>query len=73
MLIQRDIQNAAFAEPLHHTDEAELAKKPEACTDTEPSRLLKVGKHRPFRPFRAIQMTGDGPAASEMVIQGRMP
>lgn len=28
-------------------------------------------RHNPFRPFPAIKLIGEGPTASEMVIQGR--
>lgn len=35
-------------------------------------KLLQAGKHQPFKPFHAIRMAGDGPTASEMVIQDRL-
>lgn len=72
MIVQREISDAALAELLDRIDEAVLAKALEPYMKNDGPRLLKVGKHRPFRPFRAIRMTGDGPTASEMVIQGRM-
>jgi hypothetical protein len=27
----------------------------------EKPRLMKMGKHRPFKPFKAIRMKGEGP------------
>jgi hypothetical protein len=35
-------------------------------------KLLQVGKQRPFKPFKAIKMIGNGPTASEMVLQDRL-
>jgi hypothetical protein len=72
MLVQREVRDFILAELLQRIDEAELAKVLEPYMKYEKPRLLKKGKHRPFKPFKAIRMTGEGPAASEMVIQGRM-
>jgi len=38
---------------------------------TPKRRLLQKGERRPFKPFKAITMKGEGPSALEMVIQGR--
>jgi hypothetical protein len=35
-------------------------------------RLLQRGTQKPFKPFKAITMKGEGPTASEMVIQDRI-
>ncbi|MDM8524454.1 hypothetical protein QUF80_13885 [Desulfococcaceae bacterium HSG8] len=71
MMIQREMRNADLARLLCRIDEAELAKALEPYIKNDEPRLLKIGKHRPFRPFRAVRMTGAGSSASEMVIRGR--
>ncbi len=43
-----------------------------AWTQTPPGRWLQRGSHKPFKPFKAVKMRGEGPSASEMVIQDRM-
>jgi len=72
MIVQREMGDFALAELLQRIDEADLAKALELYMDRNEPRLLKVGKHRPFKPFKAIRMSGTGPTASEMVTQGRM-
>ena len=56
---------------LRSMDENELARALERyMPENEPSRL-KVGEHKPFKPFKPIAMKGEGPTASEMVVQDR--
>jgi hypothetical protein len=50
-------------ELLKHAKESTTALKL-PTVDRQPRR-------NPFRPFPAIKLTGEGPTASEMVIQGR--
>jgi hypothetical protein len=38
---------------------------------TPPGRWLQRGTQKPFKPFKAVTMRGEGPTASEMVIQDR--
>lgn len=70
-MIQREMRNPDLARLLCRIDEAELARALESYIKNDEPRLLKVGKHRPFRPFKAVRMTGPGPTASEMVSRGR--
>lgn len=34
--------------------------------------LLKSGDPKPFKPFKAVRLSGQGPSASEMVLEGRL-
>ncbi|MBW2492443.1 MAG: hypothetical protein JRE65_14980 [Deltaproteobacteria bacterium] len=61
MIIQREVHNADLAKLLQNIDEKE--KK---------LRVIKTGKHGPFKPFNAIKIKGKCPSAYEMVIQDRL-
>ena len=52
-------------------DENELARALEPYMQENEPRRLKVGERKPFKPFEPITMKGEGPTASEMVIQDR--
>ncbi len=71
MIVQREVYNFALARVLQTIAESELEKALEPYLKKPEPRLLKTGKQRPFRPFKAVRMTNQGPAASEMVIQDR--
>lgn len=70
MLIQREVYDTMLAGVLQDIDEMELAKALESYIK-KTSKLLKTGKHRPFKPFKAIRMKGEGPTASQMVVEDR--
>ncbi len=71
MILQREFHNSALAEILRTISEKELENALNSYLNKKMTNLLKQGKKRPFKPFRAIQMTGEGLTASEMVIQDR--
>ena len=57
---------------LQKIDEMELAKALESYIIEESRpKIVKAGKRRPFKPFKAIRMKGEGPTASQMVIEDR--
>ncbi|NIU01457.1 MAG: hypothetical protein GWN01_11235 [Nitrosopumilaceae archaeon] len=72
MLVQKEISNPQLARALKNIDEKELFLALKPFIKKDKPQLLKVGKHRPFRKFRAIKMKGDGPKASEILIKDRM-
>ena len=55
----------------YYAQHAEHKKPQPSAGPTRHPKLLRHGKHRPFEPFQAIKMTGNGLTASEMVIQDR--
>lgn len=72
MIIQKEIQDSVLAQVLENIKEEELAIVLESYMQENKRNLLKVGKNRPFKPFKPIKMMGKGPTASEMVIEGRI-
>ena len=70
MLVQRDVHDTMLAGVLQDIDEMELAKALELYIE-ESKPKLTAGKHRPFKPFKAIRMKGEGPTASQMVVEDR--
>ena len=56
---------------LKRIDEKELSEALKPYAKRNKPRLLKVGKHKPFKPFKAIEMKGRGLAASKMIIRDR--
>ena len=73
MIVQREVHNTDLAKLLETIDETELTKIFDPYLKKEKKgRLIKTGKHRPFKPFNAIKMKGKGPSASEMVIMDRL-
>ncbi len=71
MLVQREVHDTMLAGVLQNIDEMELAKALELYIEESKPKLLKAGKHRPFKPFKAIRMKGEGPTASQMVVEDR--
>ena len=71
MIIQKEVNNLELARVLKYIDEIELLYALEPYLQMTKFQLLKVGKRKPFKPFKAIKMRGHGPLASEMVIQDR--
>ena len=71
MLVQREVHDTVLAGVLQNIDEMELAKALESYIRESKPKLLKAGKHRPFKPFKAIRMKGEGPTASQMVVEDR--
>jgi hypothetical protein len=71
MLVQKELKNPVLARILKNIDEKELLSALEPFLKNQP-QLLKVGKHKPFKPFKAIKMEGEGINASEMVVRDRM-
>ncbi len=71
MIVQRELRNAVLAQLLQSMDETVLEKALKPYMKKDPLRLLKDGKPRRFKPFKAIKMMGEGPTASEMVIRDR--
>lgn len=71
MLVQREVHDTVLAGVLQNIDEMELAKALESYIKASKPKLLKAGKHRPFKPFKAIRMKGEGPTASQMVVENR--
>jgi len=71
MLIQREVYDTMLAGVLQDIDEMELAKALESYIKESKLKLQKTGKHRPFKPFKAIRMKGEGPTASQMVVEDR--
>ena len=71
MLVQREVHDTMLAGVLQNIDEMELAKALESYIEESKSKLLKAGKRRPFKPFKAIRMKGEGPTASQMVVGDR--
>jgi len=53
----------------------QLYAKASAAEQRQLARVIEemvvLLSRNPFRPFPAIKLTGEGPTASEMVIQGR--
>lgn len=70
MLVQKELKNPALAMALKNIDEKELFLALEPFLMNQP-QLLKLGKHKPFKPFKAIKMEGEGITASEMVVRDR--
>jgi len=56
---------------LQNIDEMELARALESYIEESKPKLLKAGKRRPFKPFKAIRMKSEGPTASQMVVGDR--
>ena len=52
-------------------DEIELVKALDLSVKENKTDLLKVEKNKPFKPFKAIKMKGEGATASQMVINDR--
>jgi hypothetical protein len=48
-----------------------LKRAKESTTELKLPTVDSHPRRNPFRPFPAIKLTGEGPTASEMVIQGR--
>jgi len=71
MIVQKEVNNLELAKALKNIDEKELLFALEPFLKKTKPQLLKVGKRKPFKPFKAIKMKGHGPTASEMVIQDR--
>ena len=71
MLVQREVHDTMLAGVLQNIGEMELAKALESYIEENKPKLLKAGKHRPFKPFKAIIMKGEGPTASQMVVEDR--
>jgi len=71
MILQREFHNFALVEILRTISEQELENALKSYLNKNMPNLLKQGEKRPFKPFMPIQMTGEGPTASEMVIQDR--
>ena len=71
MLVQREVHDTMLAGVLQNIDEMELAKALELYIEESKPKLLKAGKRRPFKPFKAIRMKGEGPTASQMVVEDR--
>lgn len=55
MLVQKEVKNVALAKALKNIDEKELLLALEPFVKDQP-QLLKVGKHKPFKPFKAIKI-----------------
>ena len=72
MIVEKEINNLELARALKELNEKELLLALEPFLKKNKPQLLKVGKHRPFKPFKAIKMHGNGITASEMVIQDRI-
>jgi len=60
-----------FKDVFEHIEFYELIRERKNDLKKSKPNLLKIGKQRPFKPFKAIRMTGSGPTASESVIQDR--
>ncbi len=71
MLVQKEVYDTILAGVLQNIDEMELAKALKSYIEESKPKLLKAGKHRPFKPFKAIRMKGEGPTASQMVVEDR--
>lgn len=71
MLVQREVHDTMLAGVLQNIDEMKLAKALESYIEKSKPKLLKAGKRRPFKPFKAIRMKGEGPTASQMVVEDR--
>lgn len=72
MIVQREIENIAIAELLQKIDESDLENILNQYIKNLKPKLLQVGKRKPFKPFKAVKMTGNGPTASEMVLNDRL-
>jgi len=73
MIVQREVHNPDLAKLLQTIDEKELTKiLGPYLKQGKKVNLIKAGKHRPFKPFNAIKMKGEGLSASEMVVQDRL-
>jgi hypothetical protein len=72
MIIQKKIQNPHLAKLFDKLNEEDLGKVMEIYMKKIETKLLKVGKHKPFLPFKPIKLKGDGPGAAEMVIRDRV-
>jgi hypothetical protein len=71
MLVQKEVHDIVLAGVLRNINEMELARALESYMEESKPRLLRAGKHRPFKPFKAIKMEGEGPTASQMVVEDR--
>ena len=71
MLVQREVHDTMLAGVLQNIDEMKLAKALESYIEKSKPKLLKAGKRRPFKPFKAIRMKDEGPTASQMVVEDR--
>ena len=72
MIVEKEIKNPELARVLEHIDEKELLSALAPFIKKNKRNLLKVGRHKPFRPFKAIKMKGKGLTASEMVVRDRI-
>lgn len=73
MIVQREVHDDNLGKLLQTLDETELTRilAPYLKKKQETS-LVKIGKHIPFKPFKAIKMKGEGLSASEMVVHDRL-
>jgi len=71
MIVQREVKNIELAQVLKDIDEKELLYALNLFIKKKTPKLIKVGDQKPFKPFMAVKMKGEGPTASEMVIQDR--
>ena len=72
MIVQKELNNLELAKVLNKINEKELLLALEPFIKMNKPQLLKVGKHKPFKSFEPIRMSGQGPTASEMVVQDRI-
>jgi len=70
-IVQREVYDTMLAGVLQDIDEMELAKALESYIAKSKPKLLNTRKHRPFKTFKAIRMKGEGPTASQMVVEDR--
>ena len=71
MIVQREVKNMELARVLKDIDENELLFALNLFIRKTKKQLIKVGKRKPFKPFKAIKMKGEGLSASEMIVQDR--
>lgn len=71
MIVEKEVKNPELTRVLEQIDEKELLSVLAPFIKKNQQHLLKVGRHKPFRPFKAIKMKGKGLPASEMVVRDR--
>jgi len=72
MIVQKELNNLELVKVLKKINEKELLLAPGPFIKMNKAQLLKVGKHKPFKSFEPIKMSGQGPTASEMVVQDKI-
>ncbi|MCP4352225.1 MAG: hypothetical protein GY795_42745 [Desulfobacterales bacterium] len=65
-----DLENFSFEKGTQFS--VRLTPLPVCIKSEKKRKLLRKGSRKPFKPFRAVTMKGEGLTASEMVIFDRI-